>query len=27
VLKHCGHIPMWDAPSQVAKLLLDCSRD
>jgi hypothetical protein len=27
VLERCRHIPMWDAPSQVAKLLIDCSRD
>jgi pimeloyl-ACP methyl ester carboxylesterase len=26
-LENCGHIPMWDAPAQVAKLLIDCSRD
>jgi pimeloyl-ACP methyl ester carboxylesterase len=26
-LGRCGHIPMWDAPEQVAKLLIDCSRD
>jgi pimeloyl-ACP methyl ester carboxylesterase len=27
VLERCGHIPMWDEPAQVAKLLLDCSRN
>jgi pimeloyl-ACP methyl ester carboxylesterase len=27
VLQECGHLPMWDAPDQIARLLLRGSRD